>query len=277
MSARMQGFERDTLTAVLDSKRVWLVHIVMNALLMVAFFYWTRIPEETGWQFALTVLSALVIAVLTLWLHSATFDYFSVTSERHFRASLRQVLGRIPAFLVWTVVFGVVLWYIGQLWDYDEQFGGWARHLLPSFLRRMISPRNMFTTSHAVVWILYFIVWPVVCLPVGGQVVTNNFRGFASAAAFRPLCEVRFWLVYIICFVVGAYVPFTLAWMVPRKPSPLSEQTWSMVLRLGFGYLLLVTAWFVLLAAIMRASGGHETGVIESKAAATLAQPSATS
>jgi hypothetical protein len=69
---------------------------------------------------------------------------------------------------------------------------------------------------------------------------------------------VRFWLTYLICFLIGAYVPYTLAWMVPRKPSPLNEQTWSMVVRLGFGYLMLVTAWVVLCAAILRASGGEE-------------------
>ena len=73
--------------------------------------------------------------------------------------------------------------------------------------------------------------------------------------------EVRFWLTYLICFVIGAYMPYTLAWMVPRKPSPLNEQTWSMALRLGFGYLLLVTAWVILCAAIMRASDGDGESV----------------
>ena len=44
--------------------------------------------------------------------------------------------------------------------------------------------------------------------------------------------------------------------MTPTKPSALNEQTWSMVIRLGVGYLLMVTAWLVLCAAIMRASDG---------------------
>lgn len=82
----------------------------------------------------------------------------------------------------------------------------------------------------------------------------KNFRGFWAAAALRPIRRWRFWLAYLVCFVVGAYFPYYLAWMVPRKPSPLSDQTWSMVLRLGFGYLLLVTAWVILCAAVMRAS-----------------------
>ena len=109
MSSHMQSFERDTLGAVLSSKWVWLAHVVANALLMIAFFYWTRIPEETGWQFALTIIGGLAIAFVTLWLHSATFDYFNLASERCFRQSLRSSVARIPAFLIWAVIFDFVL------------------------------------------------------------------------------------------------------------------------------------------------------------------------
>jgi hypothetical protein len=47
--------------------------------------------------------------------------------------------------------------------------------------------------------------------------------------------------------------------MTPTKRSSLNAQTWSMVVRLGIGYLLLVTAWVVLCAAIMRVVDGKET------------------
>jgi hypothetical protein len=258
MNSRMQSFESDTLTAVLNSKRVWLIHVITNALLMVAFFYWTRIPEETGWELLLTVIWGLAVGFLTLWLHGSTFVYFSAGSERSFSASLRSSMARIPAFLIWTVIFGIGLWLIGQLWNYDEQAGGYVRHLLPQFLRRAIAPRSIFSSWHWATWFVYFFLWPMVCLPVGAQVAIKNFRGFVSVAALRPVREVRFWLAYLICFLMGAYVPFVLAWMVPREPSSLTAQTWSMIFRLGIGYLLLVTAWVVLCAAIMRASAGDQ-------------------
>jgi len=258
MSTGMQGFERDTLSAVLSSKRVWLLHFIVNGMLMLAFFYWIRIPEETGWEFTLTVVGGLTIAFCALWLQCATFDYFSMASEQHFTSSLRRSLARIPAFLVWTIIFAAVLWLIGQLWAYDEQTGGYARHSLPLLLRKDIGPRSMFSAAHWGVWFLYFFLWPILFLPVGGQIAAMNFPGLWTAAAFRPIRRWRFWLAYLACFVVGAYIPYTLAWMIPRKPSSLGEQTWSMGLRLGFGYLLLVTAWVVLCAAIMRASGGEK-------------------
>jgi hypothetical protein len=96
-------------------------------------------------------------------------------------------------------------------------------------------------------------------LPVGAQVAAKNFRGFFSAAAFRPIRELRFWIAYVVCFLIGAYLPYTLAWMVPQKPSSLIAQAASMTGRLGFGYLLAVTAWVVLCAAIVRAGGETET------------------
>jgi hypothetical protein len=267
MNSRMQGFAGNTLTAVLNSKRVWLTQVVANALLLIAFFYWTRIPEATGRQFTLTVVAGLMIAFAALWLHSATFVFFSPASQGRFGTALRDSIACIPAFLLWTLIFGVVLFFIGGLWAYEEQAGGYARHLLPLFLRRAVSPRSMFSTAHWLVWFLYFFLWPILFVPVGAQVAVKNFRGFFSADAFRPIGRVRFWLTYLVCFLLGAYVPYRLAWMVSTKPSSLSAQEWSMALRLGFGYLLLVTAWLALCAEITRADGGQDfvAGNLEAK------------
>jgi hypothetical protein len=258
MNTRMQNFERNTLSEVMNSKRVWATHLVVNALLMVAFFYWARIPEATVRQFAFTVTLGLAIGLLTTWLHSATFNYFRPASERSLLSSLRNSLARIPAFLLWAAIFGIVLWYIGRLWDYEEQAGGYVHHLLPQFLRRIVTPQSLFSAVHWLTWFLFFFLWPILFLPVGAQVAVKNFRGFISAAAFRPIRELRFWTAYVVCFLIGAYLPYTLAWMVPQKPSSLFAQAVSMTVRLGFGYLLAVTAWVVLCAAIVRAGGETE-------------------
>ena len=255
MNSRMQGFERGTLMAVWSSKGLWLMHVLGNALLMVAFFYWTRIPEESGRQFALTLVCGLLIALATLWLHSATFDYFRPAAKPSLKQSFRSSAVRIPAFFLWMVIFGLGFWLIGQLWRYDEQVGGWIRHLLPGLLRRAVTSRFMFSAASWFVWFLYFFLWPLLLLPVGAQVAIKSFCGFFSAAAFRLLREPRYWIAYLICFLVGAYVPYKLAWMTPTRPSTLDVEKWSMVLRLGFGYLLMVTAWLVLSSAMVRTDG----------------------
>lgn len=277
MTPRMQSFERETLRAVIHSKRVWLIHVITNALLMVAFFYWLRIAEESGVQFALSVVSGLLIIFVTLWLHCATFDYFRVQGEMLFKRSLLRSLARVPAFLVWALIFGFVLWLIGQLWGYDEQIGGWLRHILPRFIRRSVAPRSVISGVAWLLWFLSFFLWPISFLPVGAQVAVGNFRGFLSANALRPLRSIRFWILYFVCFMLGAYVPFRFAWMTPKKASSLNAETWSMVVRLGVGYLLLVTAWLVLCAAIMRASDGEATSAVESEPKSLPASPASVS
>ena len=257
MNSRMQGFERDVMAAAWKGRSVWALHLAVNALLIVTFFYWTQIPEATGWQFAGSMLSGLLIVFVALWLHCGTLDYFAehfASRESSVQRSLRSTVSRVPAFLVWAVVFGFGFWVLGQLWDYTEQAGGWARHVLPEFLRHMVTPRLAFSLTSGVVAILFFGLWPIVFLPVGAQVAARSFRGFFEAAALRPVREWRFWVFYIVCFVGGIYVPYRLAWMTPIRPSTLHHEMVSVVARFGFGYVLLVTAWLILCAAIQRAS-----------------------
>lgn len=248
------GIERDSIMAVLESKRVWLVHVIANALLFAAFFYWLQIKEETGASFALAVIGALVIVFCALLLHGATFDFFRQDSASSFTAAMRRVLPRLPWLLLWAVAFGAVLWLIAQLWDYDAQAGGWARHVLPEFLRRRVSPRSMISASSNLVWFVFFFVAPILFLPFGARIASCGLRGIFSAAAWRPIRDWRFWIVYAVCFLIGAYCPYKLAYMTPTKATPLSAQTWSMAIRLGFGYLLFVTMWLIVSAAITHAT-----------------------
>ena len=258
MNYPLEGFERETLITVLNSKRVWLVHVIVNALLMVAFFYWTRIPEASGFQFAMSVLSGLIILFVTLELHCATFDYFRLAGNSTLTQSLQRSIARVPAFLLWSIIFGLVLWLIGQLWSYDAQIGASVRRVLPGVIRRGVTPRFAVSVVTATIWCTYFFLWPILCLPLGAQVAIKSFRGFLSAVTLRPARSLRFWILYFVCFMIGAYIPYRLAWMTPTGPSSLNAQTWSMVIRLGTAYLLLVTAWLVLCAAIMRATAGDD-------------------
>lgn len=246
------GIERESVTAVLHSKRVWLVHAVGNALLFVAFFYWLQIKEETGTSFALAVIGGLLIVFCALLLHGATFDYFREGSASSFVSAMRRVLPRLPWLLLWAVVFGIVLWLVAQLWNYDAQAGGWSRHVLPEFLRKRVSPRTMISLSSNLVLFVFVFLVPIVFLPIAARTASSGLRGMFSGKAWRPLRDWRFWIVYATCFLIGAYVPYKLAYMTPTKTSPLSTQTWSLVIRLGIGYLLLVTMWLVVCAAITR-------------------------
>jgi len=258
MKSRMAGFEHDIVMAVWNSKRVWLVHLFANALLFAAFFYWLRIDDESSFHVAISVLMGAAILLCTMWLHAATMDYFHsyhAHTNASFGEAMRMTLARVPAFLVWAVMFGVVLDVVGAAWDYDAQVGGWTRHVLPLLLRKHVSPRGMTSAFVAIVGFVFYFLWPLVFLPVAAQVARFNFRGFFGRPllnAFRPVRELRFWAVYIVCFVVGMYVPYKFANVIPKENASLHYQTASMVARLGIGYTLLVTAWLVVCSAMAR-------------------------
>jgi hypothetical protein len=254
-----RNIEHDSVMAFMHSKRVWLLHIVGNALLFVAFFYWLQIKEDTGARFAVTVVAGLLIIFLSLLLHGGTFAYFCEGTDSSFISASRRVLPRLPWLLVWAVVFGIVLWLLAQMWNYDAQTGGWARHLLPEFMRKQVSPRSVISVTSTLIGFIVFFLWPIMFLPVGVQTASMGLRGMFAANAWRPVRNIHFWITYAVCFLVGAYFPYKLAYMTPMKPSPLSAQTWSMVMRLGVGYLLLVTMWLVLCAAMASATVGRRT------------------
>src|ERR1051326_6204887 len=201
MSTSNQGFERDTLKALINNKRVWLVHVIMNALMLMGFFYWTQIPEETGWQFSLTLAAGIALVFIMLCLHGATFDYFRADSDHGLMSALRNFPARFPSFLLWSLFFGFVLWLIGSLWDHQQQFGGWARHSLPLFLRRRVTPHTMISLAHWLVWFLYYFVWPILFLPVGAQVARKGFRGFYGLTWIKAGRNLRFWAFYVVCFL----------------------------------------------------------------------------
>ena len=276
MSSRMAGFERDSLIAVWNSKRVWLLHVFANAVLFAAFFYWLRIPDERCWQVAISALVGAAVLFCTLWLHSATLDYFNRYHRRDqpsFSSSMSAAITRVPAFLVWALIFSFVLWFIGNAWDYDAQVGGWTRHVLPMFLRKHLSPRNLTSAAFGIVWFVAYWLWPIAFLPVGAQVAKFNFRGFFGGRlvdAFRPLRELRFWGVYIAAFVLGVYAPYKLVSVTPKINATLHYQTASMAARFGVAYLLIVTAWLVVASAIARTiTGGLKSENLSSEQAPT--------
>ena len=60
MSDWMRGFERDTLSAAWQAKRVWLTQFGGNLVLLAIFYGWLLIPDRRGWQVAVTFLIGLV-------------------------------------------------------------------------------------------------------------------------------------------------------------------------------------------------------------------------
>lgn len=91
----------------------WVLHLVLNALLGVLFYQWLAIPDRKVWQVGVTLMSGLVIALLGLWLHGATFAFFGSSATTVGQAWSRG-LRRLPLFGLWALVFGVVVTIVAK-------------------------------------------------------------------------------------------------------------------------------------------------------------------
>src|SRR5882724_1098704 len=205
----MHGFEVDTLAVAWQNKRLWLIQFLINAGLFFAFFGWLRMADQRAINIAVSAILAILIACSALWLHGGTLAHF-VAAHRQpggsIRSSFRQAVGHIPAFGLWVIIFAIILWLVDLGWQYNEQFAGYFRHLLPGPIRSNVSPRSVAEMTSYVLWFVFWILVPGLFFPLGRQTAARGFRGFVGLSlkgATRTFCHLRYWIMYVICYVVG--------------------------------------------------------------------------
>ena len=79
----MRALMRHSL-ATLRNPRLIGLHLVLNAILLVAASLWLLIPEAHVWQLILAGVSGLLILLVFLWLHSGTLAYAAEPAPEKF-------------------------------------------------------------------------------------------------------------------------------------------------------------------------------------------------
>jgi hypothetical protein len=229
--------------------QLWLLNVVGNAALLAAVYFWLLLPDAHGWQVAGSGLVALVVIFFALWLRTGSFAYFRVAEFREtaavgraFRHSLRHMI----ALALWFIPFAVLIWWVFSLQKYAPQFGVWIWQKVP--LLRIGSPRLIFHLADGLLWIV-LILFVAFWLPVASTVAAAGFNITRMARSLRVLRRVPYWGWFFVLVVIGAYIPCKLIWWIPAL-SDLRHQAWSMGLRFGVAYLILVSAFVALLLVI---------------------------
>ncbi len=125
--------------------KLWLLNFLGNAGVLAAWYFWLLVPDAHGWQVAFSLLAAVCIIVLVVWLRAGTFAYFRLAEFRDNGAvwrAFRHSLRHLVALALWAVVLAVVLWFLFWLRTYPPQFGVWLWQKLPESLR-FASPRQL--------------------------------------------------------------------------------------------------------------------------------------
>jgi hypothetical protein len=227
--------------------KLWLLNLVGNAALLAAVYFWLLLPDAHGWQVAGTVLLALVVIFLGLWLRTGTFAYFRVAEFRDHAAvwrAFRHALRHMIALLVWALLFVVLAWVLWKLRSYTPQAGVWLRQKLNAGP----SPRNV---TRDLNWLieLVFLVLLAIWLPIATTVAAAGFDWKRMARSLRVLCRPVYWLWFCALVFVGAYIPYRLVWWIPDLDD-LRKQAWSMGLRFVLAYVILISAFVALILVV---------------------------
>src|SRR5271157_5750288 len=226
--------------------KLWLLNLVANAAALAAWYLWLLIPDAHGWQVAGSVLLAVCIIVLVLWLRAGTLAYFRVAALRESGAvwrAFRHSLRHLVALALWVIVLAVVEFCLWRLRSYAPQFGVWFWQKLPGWLR-IGTPRQYMQWSDWKLWFLIWMVVPAVWLPIATTVAAAGF-GQRIRHSLRVLKRPMYWLSFCVLMLIGAYVPYKLIWWIPAV-ADLRKQAWSMGLRFFAAYVIVSTAWIAL-------------------------------
>ena len=114
---------------------------------------------------------------------------------------------------------------------------------------RFGSPRQVYHVSD---WLLWFVIWLLpfaIWLPVASTVAAAGWKIKRMARSLRVLKRPVYWLWWLCCSLIGAYLPYKLVWWIPdlstfanRHGVRDSVSLWLMC--------FLISAWVALLLVI---------------------------
>lgn len=252
--------------------RLWVLHLAGNGIILVAAALWLLVPEQHWWQLLLTALIAVALFIGAVWLHAGTLAYFAVgsaparqepqsdavttanenaavpeASAAHSRgesgAALWRGLRNAPPFVLVVAIMFLLMCRVngwsGRMW----QISGYVYTKL-SFIHGFIGPTGTYRLGIFIVSVLFWYVIPAMLLPFAAGAAAHGFGLQALSAWARALRRIAYWVWLGVLELPGVLLPtLLLGW---NLHGALRLEMTSLLLRLGFAYLLAVTAWLMI-------------------------------
>jgi hypothetical protein len=214
---------------------------VGNFVLLLLAAGWLQIPDSHTWQFAFSMLSAVLLVVAFLWLYTATF--------RH----LRPCAARPPWWLsclllaIFVAVWWLLLQPIAVLRAHEALYAGYWNSQSSPWLRAH------FGYSQFVAWQEHIydcgeLIAAGLLLPVAVETCACGLAKGWLVRVVRVYGHWLYWPCVLVFGLAGSAMTWALAGWTPV--AGLVGQTTSIVLRLGFAYTLDVFLWCFILAFI---------------------------
>jgi hypothetical protein len=249
----------DAILKGLGDRKLWLLHSVANPLLLALFAGWLLIPEASGWELGLSVVGVVLLVGATLLLHSSTLGYLAWRDplpRRPLVSAFARAFRNLIAFALCAVA-AYLLWNSANLLDvFRITFPAYVRAAMPAFLRRNVPAIAVSNAYAAAIFVIRWILWPGLLLPLVAAVASFGFRGFIRGlpAAWIAIRSALYWLVIAAGSLVSVVlVPTLLAWHSPANNASFAADSVSIAVRSFAAFVMTVASW---LAACSIASSG---------------------
>ena len=224
--------------------KLWLLNLVANAAVLAVWYYWLLIPDAHGWQVASSAVIALLTVLFVLCLRAGTLTWFRISEHRAgpgIGAAFRRGARHIIPLAIWAAIGAFIVWIVFSAGNYTPQFSVWIRQKANAGP----SPRSVMHASDWILFVLLWVVFPAIWAPVATTLAAAGVSGGHALRSLRVLRQPLYWVSLCILMGLGVWVPYKLVTWVPDLKS-LSQQAWSAGLRFAAAYLILITAFILL-------------------------------
>lgn len=205
-----------------------------NALLLWLGYYWLGLGESRASALLWSLLVALFILGAASWLHGATLVYFSV-AERRLARALRITLPRLALLVPAAIVLLAIYFLLARWAAYSPQPAFSIASYLTNTFRRPVKPSTVLSVFNVLLWLVRWMIVPVLALPALAAIVTRRWR--------RP--SWLYWIETPVLVVCAMWLPWTLLRWTPHVGS-FGMQMFSFAARLAIAYSLFVAGWLAL-------------------------------
>lgn len=234
-------------------RKLCLVHVVTNALLLWLGYEWLGVGESTIPRLLWSAVFALAILSMACWLHGATFAYFRMPEDSRIAAAFRAVLQHLLPLLLAAIGIMVLYTLLARWADYSPQPALKLASYLTLKFRKPVKPAMVMRVFNVALWLVRWVLLPLVLLPIASGIAARGWRGFAEVG-WRG----RVWLLAPVLLLAGVWLPFVLLGWVPRVGFFWLQMA-SFTVRIGLAYLLFVAAAVALAFVTSRGRTGKPT------------------
>lgn len=215
-------------------------HFVGNALALWLGYYWLGIGEAKTATLLWSFVVALFTASVFCWLHGAGFAWresLSGSAAQKLRDAFRMALRNLAPLLA-IAVLGLVIYALLTSW---AVYSGTPAFSIASFLtmklRKPVKPNTVLRVFNTALWLVRWVVLPVLILPVVRAIAIRGWRGFSALSKLRR--NWRYWLAAPVLLLAALWLPFRLMAWTPFMTG-FGLEFFSLAVRGLLAYLLFV-------------------------------------